>query len=80
MLVQAARDLDLDLARSAFIGDHATDIQAGHRAGVGHTILVLTGHGKASAERLADGELRPTAICPDVVSAIDVAKRFMPTT
>jgi D-glycero-D-manno-heptose 1,7-bisphosphate phosphatase len=78
MLRQAARDLGLDLARSVFIGDHATDIEAGRRAGIGHSILVLTGHGKAAAETLASGELRPAAICPDVVSAIDIARRLMP--
>jgi D-glycero-D-manno-heptose 1,7-bisphosphate phosphatase len=77
MLVQAARDLGLDLARSAFIGDHATDLEAGRRAGIGHSILVLTGHGKAAAERLAESELRPASVCPDVVSAIETAKRLM---
>jgi D-glycero-D-manno-heptose 1,7-bisphosphate phosphatase len=77
MLTQAARDLGLDLARSVFIGDHATDIEAGQRAGIGHSILVLTGHGEASAEILANRKLRPAAICPDVISAIDTARRLM---
>jgi D-glycero-D-manno-heptose 1,7-bisphosphate phosphatase len=80
MLKQAARDLGLDLARSVLIGDHATDIEAAQRAGIAHSILVLTGHGKASAERLADHALRPAAICPDVVSAIDLAKRLLRAT
>lgn len=39
MLVQAARDLDLDLERSWLIGDQMRDIQAGHAAGCG-TVLV----------------------------------------
>lgn len=77
MLVQAARDLGVDLPHSAFIGDHTTDLEAGHRAGIGHSILVLTGHGKATAELLADGELHPAAVCSDVVSAIETAKRLM---
>lgn len=39
MLVQAARDLDLDLERSWLIGDQMRDIQAGHAAGCS-TVLV----------------------------------------
>jgi D-glycero-D-manno-heptose 1,7-bisphosphate phosphatase len=35
MLLQAARDLDLDLARSWTVGDQISDIEAGHAAGVG---------------------------------------------
>jgi D-glycero-D-manno-heptose 1,7-bisphosphate phosphatase len=35
MLLQAARDLDLDLARCWTVGDQATDIEAGRAAGVG---------------------------------------------
>lgn len=77
MLLQAARDLGLDLARSAFIGDHATDLEAGRRAGIGYNILVLTGHGKATAKYLAGDGPRPDSVCPDVVSAIDIAKRLM---
>lgn len=39
MLLQAARDLNLDLGRSWMIGDRASDIEAGQRAGC-RTILV----------------------------------------
>jgi D-glycero-D-manno-heptose 1,7-bisphosphate phosphatase len=35
MLLQAAQDLDLDLARSWTVGDRMTDIEAGRAAGVG---------------------------------------------
>jgi D-glycero-D-manno-heptose 1,7-bisphosphate phosphatase len=44
MLLQAARDLNLDLSRSWMIGDALTDLQAGQAAGV-QTLLVLTGRG-----------------------------------
>ena len=44
MLLEAARDLSLDLARSWMIGDRAGDIEAGRRAGV-RSILVRTGEG-----------------------------------
>lgn len=38
LLLDAARELDLDLARSIMIGDKASDVAAGHAAGCGHTI------------------------------------------
>lgn len=44
LLLQAAQEMGLDLAGSYLIGDAASDIQAGQRAGC-HTILVLTGRG-----------------------------------
>lgn len=42
MLLDAARELDLDLARSWMVGDTDTDIQAGKAAGC-HTVLVEYG-------------------------------------
>jgi histidinol-phosphate phosphatase family protein len=39
--LQAARELDLDLARSFMVGDQATDMEAGKRAGC-RTILLST--------------------------------------
>lgn len=73
MLLQAARDLDLDLSRSAIIGDHASDIEAGRRAGVARTLLVLTGHGEAARQALESAGLRPSDICPDAPSALRTA-------
>ena len=45
LLLQAARELALDLQRSWMIGDAWSDLQAGQRAGVRHTVLVRTGRG-----------------------------------
>lgn len=45
MLLQAAQEMDLDLAGSYLVGDAASDVQAGQRVGC-HTILVLTGRGR----------------------------------
>jgi len=43
-VIEAARDLALDVARSWFVGDKSADIECGRRAGA-RTILVLTGYG-----------------------------------
>ena len=50
MVMEAARDLGLDLARSWFIGDKAVDVQCGRNAGM-RPILVLTGHGARAGRR-----------------------------
>jgi D-glycero-D-manno-heptose 1,7-bisphosphate phosphatase len=44
MVLEAARDHNLDLKRSFFIGDKAIDIDCGRNAGV-QTVLVRTGYG-----------------------------------
>jgi len=55
MLTQAARELNLDLARSVIVGDKASDLQAGEAAGVAFKVLVRSGHDfDAAAEGLAD--------------------------
>ncbi|MCW5660627.1 MAG: D-glycero-beta-D-manno-heptose 1,7-bisphosphate 7-phosphatase [Burkholderiaceae bacterium] len=44
MLLQAARELSLDLSASVIVGDRLSDVQAGRAAGVGHCVLVRSGH------------------------------------
>jgi D-glycero-D-manno-heptose 1,7-bisphosphate phosphatase len=44
MLLQAARELSLDLATSVIVGDRLSDVQAGRAAGVGRCVLVRSGH------------------------------------
>ena len=43
MLLEAARDFGLNLAETVFAGDSPSDIRAGHAAGVGATLLLLSG-------------------------------------
>jgi len=43
MLLQAARELSLDLAASVIVGDRLSDVRAGRAAGVGHCVLVRSG-------------------------------------
>lgn len=44
MLLQAALELSLDLGDSVIVGDRLSDVQAGRAAGVGHCVLVRSGH------------------------------------
>jgi D,D-heptose 1,7-bisphosphate phosphatase len=64
MVLQAAKDHGIDLARSSFIGDKESDLQCGRRAGV-KTILVLTGYGKNANQSAAD------AVVPDLPTAVE---------
>jgi histidinol-phosphate phosphatase family protein len=67
LLVQAARDLDLDLAASWMIGDILDDVEAGHRTGC-RSILLLNG-GETAWD--VSGERLPDAVAKDLVGAAD---------
>jgi D-glycero-D-manno-heptose 1,7-bisphosphate phosphatase len=64
MIFEAQRDHHLDLTRSYFIGDKASDIGCGRNAGV-RTILVQTGYGAREVTCHADW------IVPDLVQAAE---------
>ena len=51
MILEAAREHRLDLPRSYMVGDSDRDIEAGRRAGVAASILVLTGKGREHRAR-----------------------------
>ncbi|HEU0115241.1 MAG TPA: HAD family hydrolase [Thermomicrobiales bacterium] len=72
MLLRAAADLDLDLARSWMIGDILDDIEAGHRAGC-HSILVDLGTEPlpASPLRAPDFVGRDTSHALAIVAGIE---------
>ena len=67
LLLQAAQDLDLDLAASWFIGDILDDVEAGNRAGC-RTILVDLGT-EGPPDR---PERRPTYVAPDTCHALRI--------
>ena len=52
MVLTAAREHDIDLAKSFFIGDKPSDLECGRNAGV-KTILVKTGYGNETHKLLA---------------------------
>ncbi len=63
MVLEAAAEHDIDLARSYFVGDKSIDIECGRRAGT-RTVQVLTGYG---AEQPCDADAR----VKDVVRAVE---------
>lgn len=57
LLLDAARELDIDLMQSYLVGDAKSDMGAGRAAGCGWRYLVLTGRGKRQLIRCwLDGE------------------------
>lgn len=71
LLVKAARDLDLDLASSTFVGDRASDVVAGALAGCA-TVLVRSGaHHEPPIETTLelDEEIVPDYVCADLGEA-----------
>jgi D-glycero-D-manno-heptose 1,7-bisphosphate phosphatase len=67
MLLQAARELGLDLSASWMIGDNITDMQAGRAAGV-RCILVRSGLG---AQQPEPDEALAFEVVDDVYAAIE---------
>ncbi len=53
MLLQAARELDIDLTRSYMVGDKESDVEAGQRAGC-RTVLLGQNHDSAADWQAAD--------------------------
>ena len=64
MLLEAAREMNLDLQRSVLVGDRQTDLEAGARAGVQTLLHVMTGHGhkeRAVVTTWGQRELQPSS-------------------
>jgi D-glycero-D-manno-heptose 1,7-bisphosphate phosphatase len=75
LLLAAAREHGLDLARSFLVGDKASDIDAGRRAGCA-TILVQTGYGAAELRAWSES-FRPDHVADDLGRAVDwIAQRI----
>jgi len=71
LLLQAARELALDLQRSWMIGDAWSDLQAGRRAGLSHTILLKTGRGQEQLLQPCPEELASHLIFENLTLAFD---------
>ena len=67
MILNAARDLSLDLARSFTVGDRWRDIEMGLAAGT-RAILVETGYGKTEASR-RPSHIEPVPVVANLIEA-----------
>jgi len=71
LIRQAARELDLDLARSYLVGDRLVDLETAAKAGV-KGILVLTGYGRGEYEYLAPASrVQPAYVAADLLDAAE---------
>jgi D-glycero-D-manno-heptose 1,7-bisphosphate phosphatase len=70
LLLQAARELSLDISRSLIIGDALSDLMAGHAARVPRVALVRTGRGATQARLPAAGSLHPLRVYDTLSNAL----------
>lgn len=68
MLLRAAQELDLDLKHSFMIGDKATDVEVGQRAGT-QTILLTSGYGQQVLDGTYQHRVQPDHICDSLLQA-----------
>lgn len=71
MVLEAASDHHLDLARSYFIGDKRIDAECGRNAGV-RTILVNTGKKERDTDGMADWQARDLAEAAEIILRHDL--------
>ncbi len=71
LLLQAARELFLDLSSSWIVGDAWTDLLAGQSAGLEGTIMVRTGRGASQLLQAQQQEIKPFLICEDIFDAFN---------
>lgn len=71
MILQAAAEHDLDLARSLMIGDAVTDLQAAKAAGIATFALVRTGRGHEQEAMLGDLNLGEAGVFEDLKAALE---------
>ena len=69
MLLQATREYGVDIEQSVIVGDKASDLKAGQRAGC-RTVLVLTGYGEGTRKILESSSFRPDFIATNLYSAV----------
>lgn len=70
-MIYSARDkYDIDLHHATMIGDSTKDIRCAHNAGVGRTVLVLTGNGPKTLNELQGTADQPDFVALDLFDAV----------
>ena len=70
MLLQAQRELNIDLTQSFVIGDKYLDVETAHNAGA-KGILVLTGYGQREREKHQSNVHQPDLVVRNLMEAVD---------
>jgi D-glycero-D-manno-heptose 1,7-bisphosphate phosphatase len=68
LVLKAARDFEIDLSKSYFIGDAVSDIECGFNANL-KTVLVKTGYGEESFSILQKLNKIPTFVAENILDA-----------
>jgi histidinol-phosphate phosphatase family protein len=68
MVLQGAKDFNVDLKKSYAVGDSVRDYMLGFNMG-GKGILVLTGYGKKQQIKILKEKIKPIAICKTLKQA-----------
>lgn len=72
LVQEAAKALDIDIARSVFVGDKLTDVGTGKNAGCRYSVLVRTGKGRDEEMLAGIGEgVKPDLVVDDLDAAVD---------
>ena len=67
-ILQAKKDLNIDMESSWMIGDHPSDVELGKRAGT-RTIYLKTGHGQKHLDDLEKDGIKPNFIAENFSQA-----------
>ena len=70
MLLQARRELDIDLTKSYVIGDKHLDVEAAYAVGA-KGVLVLTGDGRGELEKYRASQHQPHLVAENLMEAVD---------
>jgi D-glycero-D-manno-heptose 1,7-bisphosphate phosphatase len=69
LLLQAARELSLDLHASWMVGDAWSDLLAGQSAGLQGSVMVRTGRGASQLLQAQPAEITPFIVCENLFGA-----------
>jgi D-glycero-D-manno-heptose 1,7-bisphosphate phosphatase len=79
LVLQAARELSLDLRSSWLVGDAWSDLLAGQAAGLQGTIMVKTGRGSSQLLASQPAEVKPFLIADDLFQAFGSLRNRLST-
>ncbi len=74
LVFKAAKDFNIDLKKSYFVGDNISDIECGINAGT-KTILVKTGYGEESFYMLQKQNKFPTFVAKNILEACNFIEK-----